>query len=247
MATATLNSFFSVDYDTGRDLGVTAGYDFGLVRAELELSNKRAGHDGYNFFLAGFFGGDTDGFIAHGKTRVNSAMVNVLLDAPVAPGVTLFAGPGIGLASVKMDMRFDDNDPNFGDATELNTTIKDSSVAFQAIAGARFAVTPQLEIGAKYRYFEATKIRDGYDVEDFVCDTTCTLGTRFRSHSLLATLTYNFAAPMAPAPAPVIEPAPAPEPAAATQTCMDGSVILATDTCPMPAAPPAPTPTPERG
>ena len=46
-------------------------------------------------------------------------------------------------------------------------------------------------------------------------------------------------------------PPPAPEPVApATQTCPDGSVILATDVCPAPpveAAPPPPPPAPERG
>lgn len=245
-AVNTLNSFFGVNYDTGRDVGLVAGYDFGLVRAELELSNKRASHDSYNFFLAGFFGGESDEFVAHGKTRVNSAMLNVLLDVPVAPTITLFAGPGVGLASAKMDMRFDANDPNYGDMTELNTTIKDSSVAFQGLAGVRVAVTPQVELGAKYRYFEANKLRDDYATEDFICDTTCSLATRFRSHSLLATLTYSFAPPVA-APAPVIAPVAEPAPAPATQTCADGSVVLATDTCPMPPAPPAPTPTPERG
>jgi hypothetical protein len=53
-----------------------------------------------------------------------------------------------------------------------------------------------------------------------------------------------------PAPAPVTEyvapPAP-PAPAPATQTCYDGSVILATDACPLPPAPPPPPPAPERG
>jgi outer membrane immunogenic protein len=53
------------------------------------------------------------------------------------------------------------------------------------------------------------------------------------------------------APEPVVI-APPPEPVAppppATQTCPDGSVILATDTCPLPPAPPPPPPpTEERG
>jgi outer membrane immunogenic protein len=47
--------------------------------------------------------------------------------------------------------------------------------------------------------------------------------------------------PPPPPPAPVVE-------APATQTCPDGSVILATDVCPAPPAPPAPPePTVERG
>ena len=57
--------------------------------------------------------------------------------------------------------------------------------------------------------------------------------------------------PPKPAPAPV-EPAPPPPPPPppppATQTCPDGSVILATDTCPVPPPPPPPPPpAPERG
>ena len=51
-----------------------------------------------------------------------------------------------------------------------------------------------------------------------------------------------------PAPAPeYVAPPPPPAPAPATQTCYDGSVILATDACPLPPAPPPPPPAPERG
>ena len=46
----------------------------------------------------------------------------------------------------------------------------------------------------------------------------------------------------------VAPPAPLPAPAPATQTCADGSVILASDACPMaPPPPPPPAPAPERG
>ena len=55
--------------------------------------------------------------------------------------------------------------------------------------------------------------------------------------------------PPKPAPAPVAPPAPPPPPPPpATQTCPDGSVILATETCPVPPPPPPPPPpAPERG
>lgn len=51
---------------------------------------------------------------------------------------------------------------------------------------------------------------------------------------------------IAPPPPPVLEPAPLPP---ATQTCADGSVILATDVCPVMTPPPPPPPEaqPERG
>jgi hypothetical protein len=51
-----------------------------------------------------------------------------------------------------------------------------------------------------------------------------------------------------PPPPPPIAPPPPPPPPAATQTCADGSVILATDACPAPPPPPPPpAPAPERG
>jgi iron complex outermembrane receptor protein len=55
------------------------------------------------------------------------------------------------------------------------------------------------------------------------------------------------AAPVAPPP-PAAEPAPLPPPPPATQTCADGSVMLATESCPVPPPPPPPPPpAPERG
>jgi iron complex outermembrane recepter protein len=56
--------------------------------------------------------------------------------------------------------------------------------------------------------------------------------------------------PPKPAPAPIapVAPPPPPPPPPATQTCPDGSVILATETCPAPPPPPPPPPpAPERG
>ena len=57
------------------------------------------------------------------------------------------------------------------------------------------------------------------------------------------------AAPPPPPPPPVFAPPPPPPaPPPATQTCADGTVILATDTCPAPPPPPPPPPpAPERG
>ena len=50
------------------------------------------------------------------------------------------------------------------------------------------------------------------------------------------------------APAPEVLPPPPPPPPPATQTCPDGSVILATEACPAPPPPPPPPPpAPERG
>ena len=60
--------------------------------------------------------------------------------------------------------------------------------------------------------------------------------------------TYKFGAGAPPPPAPPPPVAPPPPPPPATQTCPDGSVVLATATCPAPPPPPPPpAPAPERG
>jgi len=61
---------------------------------------------------------------------------------------------------------------------------------------------------------------------------------------------FHFTPEPPPPPPPPVPPPPPPPPAPppATQTCADGSVILATDTCPAPPPPPPPpAPAPERG
>jgi iron complex outermembrane receptor protein len=62
------------------------------------------------------------------------------------------------------------------------------------------------------------------------------------------TIRQAFLAAAAPPPEPYVAPPPPPPPPPATQTCPDGSVILATDACPVPPPPPPPPPPePERG
>jgi len=61
-------------------------------------------------------------------------------------------------------------------------------------------------------------------------------------------LTVRKAFGAAPAAVPVVAPPPPPVPPPATQTCADGSVILASDACPVaPPPPPEPAAAPERG
>ena len=107
---------------------------------------------------------------------------------------------------------------------------------------------PNVDAGLKYRYFHTGKLgfNDAFTL-NAVPFTTSAKGN-YDSHSLLASLVYNFnsrgeAAPI-PAAAPAPPPPPPPEPPA-TQTCADGSVILATAACPAP--PPPPPPPVERG
>ncbi len=224
----------------GYDAEFVAGYDFGLFRLEGELAYKRAKHDEYQIdrqapgpFPAGIVRGGT--YDAGGRTSVTTAMLNALVDFGNEDGLSFYAGGGVGLARVSMTI------DRLGNSAYH---LKDRDLAFQGIAGVRTPVSDNVDAGLKYRYFSAGTLNGdlyahSFDARSFV-----------HSHSLLATLTYNFAQP-APAPLPpapvIVEQAPPPPPPP-TQTCWDGSVILATDICPtQPMAPPPPPPAPVRG
>ena len=245
LADVNADDVFQVDYKMGRDIDVIAGYDFGLFRVEGEAAWKRASFDDIEFDDSvaedledlDFDEGDVD---IDGRMKVRSLMVNGLFDIGADDGVSAFVGAGIGRARARLGGQ------------------SDKSSAIQFLAGVRAPVGGNVDLGLKYRYFRTGKL-DFAAAEAFSGDIDAdgdmdagvlTIGAnkRFTSHSLLASLIFNFGAP-AVEEAPVIAAPPPPPPAPATQTCPDGSVILATEMCPMapPPPPPAPAPAGERG
>ena len=219
-----------VEFKTGFDVDLIAGYDFGMFRLEGELAYKRAKADDLDFdqdFLDAI-GADVDDDVdIDGKVRVISGMINGLLDFGPDNGINGFVGVGFGRAGVKV----------LGE--------KDSAWAGQLLAGVRAPISDNIDVGVKYRYFRTGKLNFREDFEDDLGSGFLSSNERFSSHSLLASLIFNFGAPAAPLPPPpppmVVEPV-----APATQTCPDGSVILATSMCPAPPPPPPPAPV-ERG
>lgn len=236
--TNRVDSAFVAHYKNGVDLDAIAGFDFGMFRLEGELGYKRTRIKYFSFNPAiltalGMPAGTTatpEDLDTSGRVSVLSGMVNGLVDFSLAPGASLYAGGGVGRARVK---GFDGHD---------------SAWAWQLIAGASTAVSPNIDLGLKYRYFQTGKL--GSTFNDVDGDgTNVGLHGKFRSHSLLASLIFSFGdvAPPPPPPSPpVIEAAPPPPPPA-TQTCPDGSVVDATATCPVPPPPPAPPAKGERG
>ena len=233
------NGTSAVDYDnayrvrskTGYDVDIIAGFKTGIFRIEGEAAYKRSSLKDLRVSgpllddIGDIVGGPVtdDDFDVDGKVGVASAMVNGLLDFG-GPGLGAYVGGGAGRARVSYD----------GD--------KDSAWAYQGIAGVRTAVSPNVDLGLKYRYFRTGKLsfQDDFAIDGELFETEAR--GRYSSHSLLASLIYNF---NSNAPAPVAVPAsvsvPAPVAPPATQTCPDGSVILATDVC---TAPPPPPPAP---
>ncbi|MFC0203502.1 OmpA family protein [Novosphingobium soli] len=117
-----------------------------------------------------------------------SFMVNGLLDFGPDDGLQGFVGGGAGVARVDADV-IDDSDSGF---------------AWQAIAGIRAPLSAHWDIGLKYRFMNVDNV-------DLVSPAGDSLETRWRSHSLMGTLAYNFGEPAAPPPPPA-PPPPAPPP-----------------------------------
>ena len=226
--TTSIVDAYKIDFKPGIDVDALAGYDFGMFRVEGELGYKRASIDDVRLSTAlGANLGVTDAnFDFDSRGTVLSLMANGLVDFGGDDGWAGYIGGGVGRARVKLA----------GD--------RDSAFAYQGIAGVRRAITPNIDLGLKYRYFRTASLRFDDEFTGTAGTTSLDARAKVRSHSLLASLIYNFAAPEPVIVEPVVVAPPAPEPAPATQTCYDGSVILATDVCPQP---PAPVPAPERG
>ena len=235
---ATYDNGFKVKYKTGYDIDAIAGYKLGFIRLEGEAGYKRA------------------------KVKSLGVSTPLVTDVGTASGTTPTAanfdvGNHIGIKTLMANALLDSNfgDSKFGGyvgggagrAWASLSGDKDNAWAYQGIAGVRYAMSPNVDLGVKYRYFHTAKLGfdDGFSVNG--TNFTTTAKGNYDSHSVLASLVYNFnSAAAAPPPVPAAEPAPPPPPAApATQTCPDGSVILATSTCPAP--PPPPPPPAERG
>ena len=244
----TFTNVGRVKNKTGYDVDAIAGYDFGMFRLEGELGYKRAKLKNVtvdNAFLTGINTPSGNAFTAtsfdlNGHTSVLSGMVNGLVDFGGQSGIGAYAGAGFGRARVK----------ELGDS--------DSAWAGQLIGGVYLPVGDNVDVGLKYRYFRTGRLNFNDEFAFAPVGTTCgtaacsggtasfSTGGHFSSHSLLASLTYNFGAPAA-APVAVAPPPPPPPAPPATQTCPDGSVILATSSCPVPPPPPPPPAPVERG
>ena len=239
-------SGFVTDYKRGVDIDAIVGYDLGFFRLEGEVGYKRTRAKNFTasptlltaINTAPISGVTSNSFGFADQTRVMSVMLNGLFDYDIAPGFRIYGGGGAGRARVKA----------FGQ--------RDNGWAYQLIAGASTAISPNVDLGLKYRYFQTGRLHyaNGAFFSDPVTGATSTSTFtetgKFRSHSLLASLIFNFGGVQAPPPvieAPAPPPPPPPPPPPATQTCADGSVIDAMAACPVPPPPPPPPPPPSQG
>lgn len=196
----------TVHHKAGWDADATVGYDFGPFRAEAEVGYRSASVNRLTSTVTQPYRSSTgaalnaapgDYSYAGGRSTALSFMVNGLLDFGEDTGVQGFVGGGVGVARVKSKV---------GLNTYANTLDDSDTVfAWQAIAGIRAPLTDSIDVSLKYRFFNADNVKLT-DASGRVWDG------RFRSHSILGGLTFNFGAPEAPAPAPTPTPEPTPTP-----------------------------------
>ena len=179
---STFKDAATLDHKTGYDFEGVVGYDFGGFRAEVEVGYREADIKAGRIGTPGIPGSAngagnlvTGSYAMNGDSNALSFMVNGMLDFGDDDGLQGFVGGGVGVARVDVAPVFagpwlDDSDTGF---------------AWQAIAGVRAPLTRNWDVGLKYRFFNADNL-------DLVDQRGRDVSTRFRSHSILGTLTYNF-------------------------------------------------------
>jgi len=181
-------------FNDGFNVGARLGYQFGPLRLEGEYSFRE------NTSNATVLGSKVSGTLSS-----NTVMFNGIYDFSVGWPVTPHIGLGLGGAS--LDGNF--NSPTLG----YRSRTSDVVFAYQAIAGVRYPMAPNLALDLDYRY------RGTSDV-NFTTNTFTVGGVTFPSrklsgsgntHNFVASLTWLFAAPSPPPPA-AIPPAPMPPP-----------------------------------
>jgi outer membrane protein OmpA-like peptidoglycan-associated protein/opacity protein-like surface antigen len=208
----------SLDSKTGYDFGGIVGYDFGFIRLEAEAGYRAADIDTLNadtLLLPTNAARDVSGaYTAGGDTSVLSFMLNGLADFGPDDGLQGFVGGGVGVARTKVSgATVDLSSPGWLDDS-------DSGFAWQVLAGVRAPLTDNIDVGLKYRFFNTA-------TNDFVDSRGRDVEGKWRSHSLLGTIGFNFGG----APAPL-------------QTCWDGTQLPMDAVCPARPVPPPPPPPP---
>lgn len=216
-----------INNDNGWEAGLVAGYDFGNFRLEAEGSYKQFDVKTLTSTVYGIpvrTGARVPGIYNDlgGNIDIASGMLNALIDIGGNDGVGLSAGGGIGYALYDANLT--------ADATGPGVVIdKDGSLAYQAIAQLRVPLNERVDLGVKYRYFIIDKLNLVNSQGDRYRDN-------FETHSVLATLTFNFGGraqpePVAPppprvAPPPPPPPPPAPPPPPPRAACNTGPFIV---------------------
>lgn len=140
-----------VEFDPGFGMGGTAGFDFGAMRIEAELSYKeqeiktvtdRISNDRYT-------GVD-------GSVDATAFMLNVFVDLHNPGPVTPYFGAGVGFATLHQSDTYGTSTAS-GEREWLYLSDEDSVAAFQLGAGVEIALNRLLSLDLGYRYFRTSE------------------------------------------------------------------------------------------
>ncbi|WP_439491511.1 outer membrane protein, partial [Blastomonas fulva] len=188
-----VNNGVTLDTDTGYDVGGIVGYDFGPFRLEAEVSYREADVTDVQSTVAIARGAPLPALVgrsnAVGSANVLAFMLNGLVDFGPDDGLQGFVGGGVGVA--RTDITAAATNP--GRAAFLNDS--DTGFAWQILAGVRAPLSDSWDVGLKYRFFNSDSVSlidaGGRDFDG-----------RFRSHSILGSIIYNFGGEEAAPPPP---------------------------------------------
>ncbi|MCM0080243.1 outer membrane beta-barrel protein [Geomonas sp. Red32] len=141
-----------VQFDPGINIGGTAGYDFGFVRVEGELSYKEGEMNNVSEPTYGTHYVNVDGHVG-----AFSAMLNSFFDIHNQSPVTPYLGGGMGFSSVSVSTA-KGVDANTG-ALNYHIFNSDDAVAFayQLGGGMDLALNRRLSLDVGYRYFGTSR------------------------------------------------------------------------------------------
>ncbi len=210
-------------FKTGWEAGGALGYDFGHFRLEAEgfyaRSNLRSQARPVGTPLPNGEYTPSTGLV--GRTSAIAAMGNALIGIGHWGGIKAYLGAGAGYATTRLS-------ENLTGAVPL--VDRDHGFAWQALAGLTMPIGRNVDLGVKYRYFRPDGARN------FLAADGVARRADLRSHSLLATLTFNFgraaaepepeAAPPPPPPQPAYMPPPPPPPPPPVVSCNRGPFIV---------------------
>jgi outer membrane protein OmpA-like peptidoglycan-associated protein len=180
-------------YNSGFAAGARAGYEMGPWRFEEEYV-----YHGNDLSSVRFGGARLGG--VRGSRNSHAFMTNLLYDVNLGWPVTPHIGAGVGAVDVVDRARVNGVGRLFHD--------DDWELGYQAIAGLRYAVTPNVALDVDYRYLATTDPTFRRALAPHVRYTT-----GYQTHTLMASLVYRFGPP--PPPPVVAPPAPPAPPVAA--------------------------------
>ena len=203
-------------FKTGWEAGGAIGYDLGHFRIEAEGFYDRSAlrHQDFPAVSIG------QGSGVYGNTHTYALMGNALIGLGHWGGIKAYLGGGAGYARTYLV----ETTPGFAQVNDHS-----GGFAWQGLAGLTVPVSHNVDLGVRYRYFRPS-------TSHFIYGDGGQRDVTLQSHSVLATLTFNFgkaaAAPVVEAAAPpppppmAAAPPPPPPPVPMAMVCNKGPYIV---------------------